>query len=109
MVLIWYFIAGFFVFNGFPHLVKGITGQNHMTPFKRVSPPVLNVAWGFANEIIGLYILGITAGVGALALPWNARLSGDNLWAFMVGGFVISVYLAYFWSNPNARLPWHKD
>lgn len=109
MELIWYFTAGFFAFNGLPHLFKGITGQKHMTPFKRVSSPALNVAWGFANEIIAFYVLGIASGIGTFALPWNAGLTDTNLWVFLVGGFAVSVYLAYFWSNPKARLPWHKD
>lgn len=109
MELVWYFIAGFFAFNGIPHLVKGITGQNHMTPFKRVSPPTLNVVWAFVNEIIALFILGIAVGTNTFTLPANANLTGINLWAFLVGGFAVSFYLANFWSNPNARLPWHKD
>ena len=47
MELLWYFFAGFFAWNGVPHLVKGITGQSHMTPFAKVSSPVLNVVWAF--------------------------------------------------------------
>ena len=80
-----------------------------MTPFKRVSPPTLNVVWAFINGITALYILGMAAGNRNLILPWDAELAGINLLAFLLGGFVISIYLASFWSNPNARLPWHKD
>lgn len=109
MELIWYFLAGSFAWNAIPHLVKGITGQTHMTPFARVSSPVLNVAWSIVNLVAALYILGLASGLGGLALPWEASLSGNNLWAFLIGGFVMALYLASFWSNPNARLPWHKN
>lgn len=109
MELLWYFFAGFFAFNGIPHLVKGITGQTHMTPFKRVSSPILNVFWGFTNEIIAVYVLGIAAGTGTFTLFWDAGLVETNLWAFLAGGLVCGVWLASFWSNPKARLPWHTD
>ena len=107
--LLWYFLAGFFAWNGVPHIVKGITGQTHMTPFKRVSSPMLNVAWGFINVVITLYVLGLASGNGGLTLPWDAKLQGLNLWAFLAGALVVGMYLAYFWSNPKARLPWQKD
>lgn len=108
MELLWYFVAGFFGFNGVPHLVKGITGQSHMTPFKRVSSPVLNVIWAFTNFVLALYFLGLASGMGGLTLPWSANLTGTKLWAFLFGGIIVAVYLANFWSNPKARLPWQK-
>lgn len=107
--LLWYFLAGAFAINAVPHLVKGITGQTHMTPFKRVSGPVLNVIWGFISAAAALYLLGLASGKGGLVVPWNAGLVETNLWAYIAGAFVNAVYLAYFWSNPKARLPWHKD
>jgi len=107
--LFWYFLAGSFHFNGIPHLVKGITGQTHMTPFKRVSSPVLNVIWAFVNFAFAFLILGMVSSQGGLVLPWGADLSGMNLLAYFGGGFVTAAYLANFWSNPNARLPWQKD
>lgn len=109
MELLWYFVAGFFTWNAVPHLVKGITGQTHMTPFKRVSSPVLNIVWSFVNVIIAAFILGMATGSGGFVLPWTVNPIDLNLWAFLGGGFVVSAYLANFWSNPNARLPWHKD
>lgn len=109
MELLWYFLAGFFAFNCVPHLVKGITGQTHMTPFKRVSSPQLNVVWGFVNVLLALYLLGMASGYGGLTMPWNAGLVDLNLWAFLAGGFAVAFYLAYFWSNSKARLPWHTD
>ena len=109
MELLWYFLAGFFAWNGIPHFVKGITGQTHMTPFKRVSSPVLNVVWAAVNFIIALYLLGIASGNGGLTLPWDANLRGVNFWAFLAGAVLVALYLANFWSNPKARLPWQKD
>ena len=109
MELLWYFLAGFFAWNGVPHIVKGITGQKHMTPFKRVSSPVLNVIWGFFNVFSTLYMLGLASGIGGLVLPWDAGLTGMKLWAFLAGALVVGVYLAKFWSDPKARLPWQKD
>ena len=106
MTLLWYFLAGFFAWNGLPHIVKGITGQKHMTPFAKVSSPVVNVLWGFVNVIITLYLLGIASGMGGLTLPWDANLSGMNLIAFLAGALIVGVYLANFWSNPKAKLPW---
>lgn len=107
--LVWYLFAGVFALNAVPHFVKGVTGQTHMTPFKRVSSPVLNVVWALANVLLALFVLGIASGNGGLTPPWNANLSGLNLLAFLAGGFGNSMYLANFWSNPNARLPWQKD
>ncbi len=109
MELLWYFLAGVFALNAIPHFVKGVTGQTHMTPFKRVSSPVLNIIWSFVNVITALFLLGVASSNGGLTAPWDANLSDLNLLVFLVGGFANSAYLAHFWSNPNARLPWQKD
>lgn len=106
--IIWYFLAGAFAWNGIPHLVKGITGQTHMTPFAKVSSPMLNVVWSIINFVAALYLLGLASAKGSLVLPWEANLSGLNLWAFLIGGFVMALYLASFFGNPKAKLPWHK-
>ncbi len=108
MSLLWYFLAGFFAWNGIPHIVKGITGQKHMTPFAKVSSPVTNVIWGFVNVVATLFLLGIASGSGGLAMPWDANLSGMNLVAFLAGALIVGVYLANFWSNPKAKLPWQS-
>ncbi len=109
MSLILYFLGGLFAFNSIPHLVKGITGQTHMTPFKRVSSPILNVAWAFINILLSAWILGMALGNGGFVLPWTASVSGTDLWAFVAGGLFISLADANLFSNPNARLPWQKD
>ena len=91
--------------NGIPHFIKGITGQTHMTPFKRVSSAVLNVVWGFVNFAVGLILLTQrVGGTSGGALP-----TGTDRWIFLVGATLTALYLASFWSNPNARFPWHKD
>ncbi len=69
MTLVWYFLAGMFTWNAIPHLVKGITGQTHMTPLKRVSSPIINVIYGFINIILGLFLLGLASEQGGVALP----------------------------------------
>lgn len=97
------FFAGMFLFNSLPHLIKGITGEKHMTPFKRVSSPVLNILWSFINIGLTVLILGFNR-TGGLNIP-----SGTSFWTFLLGGFLLSLTAAKLFSAPNARLPWHKD
>lgn len=97
--IIGFFFAGLFLFNGIPHFIQGVCGKEHMTPFSRVSRPVTNVIWGFSNFIIGEILIYFSK---------SGPMTSGQVVALWVGGFVISIYLAYFWSNPEARLPWHK-
>lgn len=108
MQLLWYFVAGFFMWNSVPHLVSGIVGQKHMTPFSPTSSPMTNVFWGFLNLVAGMYVLGIAAGTGSFALPWEANLAGANLWSFLIGGVVLAIIAAWLFGNPKNRLPWQK-
>jgi hypothetical protein len=103
----WYLLAGAVAFNAIPHVVKGISGEPHMTPFRRVSSPLVNVVWGFANLVGSLLVLRVAGGPSSLLGETNLR--GMNLVMFLAGGFATAVYLAWFWSNPAARLPWHRD
>ncbi|OGV91910.1 hypothetical protein A2783_02155 [Microgenomates group bacterium RIFCSPHIGHO2_01_FULL_45_11] len=98
------FLAGFFVFNAIPHLVQGISGKTHMTPFKRVSSPSLNVVWAFVNLFFGVLLLGFDPITGEVNHP-----AGANFWAFFIGGLIVSLVAAQLFGKPNARLPWHKD
>ncbi|MBS3809686.1 MAG: hypothetical protein KGY38_05995 [Desulfobacterales bacterium] len=98
--LIGAFISGLFLFNAIPHMVQGICGKSHMTPFARRSRPVVNVIWAWINIIIGMIILKASL-PQACSWVWGG--------AFFLGCLVISIYLAFFWSDPEARLPWHKD
>ena len=98
------FFAGMFLANGIPHFVKGIMGQTHMTPFKRVSDAYKNVIWGFSNFVLGIAILGFDSVSGTVNM-----LVGMNLWVFLLGAFVMAMMDAWLFSKPNARFPWHKD
>ncbi len=99
MTLIAAFISGMLLFNAVPHLVQGICGKSHMTPFARRSPAWVNIVWAWINIIGGFVVYGF----------FDCCQQGPSAWyAFGLGGFVISLYLAIFWSNPDARLPWHS-
>lgn len=104
MNLLYAFLAGMFLTNAIPHLVKGIAGQSHMTPFKRVSPAWLNVVWAFVNIYLGLLFLQMSGGhLGDLT-----KLD-SFAWSFLVGALFMGLSDAWLFSKPNAKLPWHKD
>lgn len=92
------FFSAVFLFNAVPHLVRGICGKRHMTPFSRSSGPAINVIWGWVNFVVGAWLIKAFQPQTWLISDWGA---------FFVGGFIISISLAVFWSNPDARLPWH--
>ncbi|MDY6878770.1 MAG: hypothetical protein V2J25_00870 [Desulfatiglans sp.] len=100
MVFIGFFFAAVFLFNGIPHFVQGICGKSHMTPFSRKSHPVTNVLWGLFNFGVGEVILHLSK-----TGPWQT----SQTIAFWLGAIIISLGLSIFWSNPNAKLPWHSD
>ena len=99
--LIAMFFAGMFLTNGVPHFVKGVTGQRHMTLFARSSSAVVNVLWAKANFIAGGVLLWLGLEQDA---PGVAQAA-----VFGVASLLLSVRLAVMWSDPDARLPWHKD
>lgn len=93
------FFSGVFLFNAIPHLVRGICGKRHMTPFARRSGPATNVIWAWVNGVVGLCLLKACP-----PAEW-----GFSVWiAFCAGGFITSLSLAVFWTDPEARLPWHR-
>jgi hypothetical protein len=56
------FIAGLLICNAVPHLAAGLRGEAFPTPFATprgtgLSPPVVNVVWGWLNLFLGLAIL----------------------------------------------------
>ena len=62
MIYLAHFFAAFFLVNGIPHFVQGVSGSSFQSPF--ASPPgvgessaIINVIWGFANFIIGYMLL----------------------------------------------------
>ncbi len=99
ITLVLAFIAGILLFNAVPHLVQGITGNRHMTPLSPKSSAAVNVLWAWINLVAGAFLAWLSTFWEWGLYPWIA---------FAAGGFVLSVSLAVFWSNPDARLPWHK-
>ena len=84
-----FFLAGLFGANGIPHFVKGITGQQHMTPFSKPSSAVVNVIWGFTNFMIATMFF-----YGASGQDY------EHIWAVLAGFtgvFFASVSLAMMW------------
>jgi len=93
-------VCGALMFNAIPHIVKGICGETHMSPFAQKSSACVNVIWGWINLIIG----------AAIAFSLDYQSWGTGMWiCFSAGGIGISVWLSLFWSNPDAHLPWHSD
>lgn len=96
-------VAAFFsaalLFNAIPHLVQGICGKRHMTPFGVSSSPAVNVVWAWANIVAGVLICKFVVTGTPTFSVWVS--SG-------FGGFVTSLGLAIFWTNPTAKLPWHS-
>ena len=109
MQLILDLLAGAVAANAIPHLVKGITGERHMTPFARRSSPVVNVAWAFANILVALLLLQLASRREIFSLPAATELTGPRLLLFIIGALITALWLAAFWSNPHARLPGHRD
>jgi len=103
-MLIYAFLAGLFLTNSLPHLVKGITGQSHMTPFKRVSPAWLNIIWSFINIYLGLLFLQLSGGHFGDLSKLNSFA-----WSFLIGALFIAWADARMFSNPKAGFPWFKD
>ena len=102
-------IAGAVAANAIPHLVKGITGERHMTPFGRKSSAPVNVAWAFLNIVVALLLLQLASRRGVFSLPAAGELAGPWLMAFLAGAFATALVLAIFWSDPDARLPWQHE
>jgi len=91
--------SGVLLFNAIPHLVQGICGKRHMSPLAPDSSALVNVIWGWINLVLGALLARVS--------HWGNWATADWV-AFSIGGFGMSIYLAIFWSNPNARLPWHR-
>ena len=96
------FMIGACIANGIPHYTKGVTGQYHMTVFSKLSSPIVNVLWGLFNWLLAFI----------LYLVFNSLIDNfTNLHIIIAiaGGIFISLRLAKLWSDPNAKLPWHKE
>ena len=103
MNLVLGFIAGAIITNGIPHLVTGIAGKTHMTPFAKDSSALVNVAWAFVNFALGIWVFNVSGG------NLSQLFSLDNYsLSFLVGSFVMALSNAWLFSNPNASFPWFK-
>jgi len=89
-------VIGLFGTNAIPHLVRGITGQRHMTPFGSDSSARCNVLWGSTNAAVA----------GGLAWRYRDAIDGLSLATAFAAGVALAVGLASFWSEENPRLPW---
>ena len=94
------FLAGALLFNAIPHLVQGICGKTHMTPFSVTSSPVVNILWGWIN---------LLTGAGILYAVRDSILEMALFLVFCSGAFITSMGLSIFWSDPKAKLPWHRS
>lgn len=69
-----YIASAFFLVNGIPHFIHGITGRRFQSPFASPpgvgeSSPLINVLWADFNFVIGYFLLKYA---GFFALGFNA-------------------------------------
>jgi len=50
--LIWYFLIGALLGNGFPHFIWGVSKTIARSPFGQKSKPIVNLRWGLSNFIV---------------------------------------------------------
>ena len=86
-----YFFAGFFLANGVPRFVNGISGKKFPSPFasppgRGESAPLVNALWGLANFFIG-YTLILKVGDFHFGMTRDVLMVG-------LGALVISVILS---------------
>jgi len=97
-----YFFGGATCANCLPHLMTGIVGKPLPTPFasppfKGLSCPIVNVAWGLMNALIAYMLL---AHVGNFDLrSWSA--AGTSFLGFSVMALLCARSLARI--NESAR------
>ena len=86
------FVAGLLVCNAIPHLAAGLRGEAFPTPFGRpsgvgLSPPLVNVLWGWINLFIGLAILPHLVVLSPVMPLFNTA------WLAFALGFLLSAVL----------------
>jgi hypothetical protein len=50
--LIWYFLIGALLGNGFPHFIWGVSKTIARSPFGQKSKPIVSLRWGLSNFIV---------------------------------------------------------
>jgi hypothetical protein len=95
-----YFFAGFFLANGVPHFVNGISGKRFPSPFasppgRGESPPLVNALWGLSNFFIG-YTLIFKVGDFHFGMTRDVLMVG-------LGALVISVILSINFGRTRSR------
>ncbi len=91
MHAILHFLAGMLVCNAIPHLAAGTRGEPFPTPFAKprgvgLSPPVVNVIWGWFNLLAGAWLARTGVAQG------GPRVMGGV--AFSLGFLLIGVFTA---------------
>jgi hypothetical protein len=84
------FFGGLFLANFTPHFIAGVSGRPFFTPFARppfrgLSPPVVNVAYGLFNLALA-YLLLVVVGGFEPARPASAASAalGFGLWSLFI-------------------------
>ena len=95
-----YFFAGFFLANGVPHFVNGISGKRFPSPFasppgRGESPPVVNALWGLVNFVIG-YVLIVGVGDFCFGLTLSVLMVG-------LGALLAAVILSLYFGRRHTR------
>jgi hypothetical protein len=103
MNLVLAFLAGMFLTNGVPHLVSGIKGKTHMTPFAKNSSAIINVLWAYVNFLFALWIFNMSGGRLGELISFDAFAL-----SFWAGSLFMAINDAKMFSNPNASFPWFK-
>jgi hypothetical protein len=97
------FLSGLLICNALPHLAAGLRGESFPTPFAKppgigLSPPLVNVVWGWFALFLGLAIMPRLVFVSAVMPLLNL------LWLSFALGFLLSgVYLAWHFGKAGGK------
>ncbi len=103
MELLLGFLSGMFITNSIPHLVTGINGKSHMTPFAKNSSAMVNIVWAFINIVGGVWFLNYSGNGIADVFSFDSFS-----WSFWIGAFVMGLSAAWLFGKKDARFPWFK-
>lgn len=85
--LLSYAFGGAFLANAIPHLVSGMMGRPFQSPFatppgQGLSSSTINVLWGFANLVIGYWLV---CRVGHFDLDDGPKVAALGLGILLIG------------------------